>query len=107
MISSDTIHTCKPNQNTQRDWTTQILNLFGGRPNEIPESESQDYKTNNSCSASPEIGEIGTFQVSDITVTTILIVVPEFLSNTTVTGILFYNFKGNFVNHIGNFLIAA
>ena len=48
------------------------LNLYNVRPNGTPETESKDYKTKNSCSASPKIGEIGTFQEPHVMVATLV-----------------------------------
>ena len=82
-----------------------LLIAFGG--NGTPESESQDYKTNNSYSASPKIGEIATSQVSHIMVATLSIVILKFFSEISVAWIFFHNFKAKFVYHDSNCFIAA
>ena len=84
------------------------LNLFDYiRPNGIPKSESKDYKTNNSCSASPNISKIDTSQGCHIMVATLVIVRIKVSSEISVTGINFHNFKAKFVYHTGNCFIAS
>ena len=77
------------------------------RSNGTPESESQDYKPNNSYSASPKIGEIGTSQVSHIMVAILSMVILKFFSEISVAWIFFHNFKAKFVYHDSNCFIAV
>ena len=77
--------TCKPNPiHSNRYWSHLMFWIFLMtyvyiRPDEIPKSEPQDYKTNNSCSASPKIGETATSQVSHMMIATLVIVLVKLL----------------------------
>ena len=52
----------KPVQQALNYRSMHVLSLHDERPEEIPESETQDHESSNSCSVSPKIAEIGPCQ---------------------------------------------
>ena len=84
-------------------------NLFvkDKRPKEIPNSYKQDYNSNKSCSASPNITEIDCSQGCNTFIPPVAVVLIKIFSNIMVTWIFFHNFLAKFVNHLGNCFIAA